>query len=45
MKAARLDRQPELVKRPGPAGTALAIELRQLRYFVALADVGSFTRG
>lgn len=45
MKAARLDRQPEPVKLPGPAGAALGIELRHLRFFVALADAGNFTRG
>jgi hypothetical protein len=39
-----LDRQPEPVKLPRPAGAASAIELRHLRYFVALADAGSFTR-
>jgi DNA-binding transcriptional LysR family regulator len=44
MKAARLDRQPEPVKLPAAAGGASAIELRHLRYFVALADAGSFTR-
>jgi DNA-binding transcriptional LysR family regulator len=44
MKAARLDRQPEPVKLPGSAVPPLAIELRHLRYFVALADAGSFTR-
>ena len=44
MNAAHSDRQPEPVKLPGPVGAALAIELRHLRYFVALADAGSFTR-
>jgi DNA-binding transcriptional LysR family regulator len=44
MKAADEDRQPESVKLPRPAGPPLAIELRHLRYFVALADAGSFTR-
>ena len=44
MKAAPSDRQPEPVKLPGSAGAPLAIELRHLRYFVALADAGSFTR-
>jgi len=44
MKAAYLDRQPEPVKLPRSAGPPLAIELRHLRYFVALADAGSFTR-
>jgi DNA-binding transcriptional LysR family regulator len=44
MRAAHLDRQPEPVKLPGSAGAALAIELRHLRYFAALADAGSFTR-
>ena len=43
MKAAYSDREPEPVKLPGSAGAALAIELRHLRYFVALADAGSFT--
>ncbi len=44
MKAAHLDRQPEPVKLAGSAVPPLAIELRHLRYFVALADAGSFTR-
>src|SRR5580658_4840371 len=44
MSAAHVDRPPEPVKLPGPVGAALAIELRHLRYFVALADAGSFTR-
>src|ERR1700733_11484332 len=44
MEAAQVDRQPEPVKLPRPAGAASAIELRHLRYFVALADAGSFTR-
>jgi DNA-binding transcriptional LysR family regulator len=44
MKAADSDRPPEPVKRPGPAGPPLAIELRHLRYFVALAEAGSFTQ-
>jgi DNA-binding transcriptional LysR family regulator len=44
MEAAHLDRQPEPVKLPRPAGAASAIELRHLRYFVALSDAGSFTR-
>ncbi|HME65437.1 MAG TPA: LysR family transcriptional regulator, partial [Streptosporangiaceae bacterium] len=39
-----MDRQLEPVKLPRPAGAASAIELRHLRYFVALADAGSFTR-
>jgi DNA-binding transcriptional LysR family regulator len=39
-----LDRQPEPVKLPRPAEAASAIELRHLRYFVALTDAGSFTR-
>ena len=39
-----MDRQPEPVKLSGSIGPALAIELRHLRYFVALADAGSFTR-
>jgi DNA-binding transcriptional LysR family regulator len=39
-----LNRQPEPVKLPGSAGATPAIELRHLRYFVALADAGSFTR-
>src|SRR6202043_314344 len=43
MEAAQGDRQPEPVKLPRPAGAASAIELRHLRYFVALADAGSFT--
>src|SRR5580700_1523927 len=44
MKAAHSDRPPEPVKLSGPVGAALAIELRHLRYFVALADAGTFTR-
>ena len=44
MKAAHSDRPPEPVKLSGSVGAALAIELRHLRYFVALADAGSFTR-
>jgi DNA-binding transcriptional LysR family regulator len=44
MKAAHSDRQPEPVKLPRSAAAPLAIELRHLRYFVALADAGSFTR-
>jgi DNA-binding transcriptional LysR family regulator len=44
MKAAHSDRQPEPGKLPRSAGAALAVELRHLRYFVALADAGSFTR-
>ncbi len=44
MKAAHSDRQPELVKLPRSAEAPLAIELRHLRYFVALAEAGSFTR-
>ena len=44
MKAAHGDRQSELWKLPMPAGPPSAIELRHLRYFVALADAGSFTR-
>ena len=44
MKAAHLDREPEPVKPPGSAGAPQAIELRHLRYLVALADAGSFTR-
>ena len=36
--------EPEPVKLPGAVGAALAIELRHLRYFVALADAGTFTR-
>ena len=42
--AAHLDRQPEPVKLSGSVGPALAVELRHLRYFAALADAGSFTR-
>lgn len=38
MKAAHSDRQPEPVKLSGSAGPALALELRHLRYFAALAD-------
>jgi DNA-binding transcriptional LysR family regulator len=45
MKAAHLDRQPEPVTLPGSAVAPLAIELRHLRYFVALADAGSFGLG
>src|ERR1700684_1428205 len=44
MKAAHSDREPEPVKLSGSAGATLAIELRHLRYFVALADAGNFTR-
>jgi DNA-binding transcriptional LysR family regulator len=44
MTTAQRDRPPEPVKLPGPVGSASAIELRHLRYFVALADAGSFTR-
>ena len=44
MKAAYSDRQLEPVKLPKSAGPPLAIELRHLRYFVALADAESFTR-
>ena len=44
MKAAHADRQPEPANLPASAGPPLAIELRHLRYFVALADAGSFTR-
>ncbi len=50
MKAAHSDRQPEPVNQPEPvqlptpAAAPLAIELRHLRYFVALADARSFTR-
>jgi DNA-binding transcriptional LysR family regulator len=44
MTTAHRDRPPEPVKLPGPVGSASAIELRHLRYFVALADAGSFTR-
>jgi hypothetical protein len=40
MKAAHSDRQPEPVKLSGSAGAALALELRHLRYFVALAERG-----
>jgi hypothetical protein len=39
-----LNHQPEPVKLSGSVGAALAVELRHLRYFVALADAGSFTR-
>ena len=36
--------QPEPARlRPAEAGAPLAVELRHLRYFVALADAGSFT--
>jgi Bacterial regulatory helix-turn-helix protein, lysR family len=44
MTAAHSDRQPEPVKLSRSAGAASAIELRHLRYFVALADAGNFTR-
>jgi len=44
VREARWNRQPEPVKLPGPAAAPLAIELRHLRYFAALADAGSFTR-
>jgi DNA-binding transcriptional LysR family regulator/RimJ/RimL family protein N-acetyltransferase len=44
MKAAHSDRQPEPLKLPRSAGPPLAVELRHLRYFVSLADAGSFTR-
>jgi DNA-binding transcriptional LysR family regulator len=42
--AAQSDRPPEPVKLPGSVAAALAIELRHLRYFTALADAGNFTR-
>jgi DNA-binding transcriptional LysR family regulator len=35
--------QAEPVGLPGPSGAPQAIELRHLRYFVGLADAGSFT--
>ena len=44
MTAAHSDRQPEPVKLPRSAAAPLATELRHLRYFVALADAGNFTR-
>jgi DNA-binding transcriptional LysR family regulator len=44
LKAADSDRQPEPVTLSGSVAASLAIELRHLRYFVALADAGSFTR-
>ena len=44
MTAAHSDRQPEPVKLPRSAAAPLAIELRHLRYFAALADAGNFTR-
>jgi hypothetical protein len=44
MTAALSDRQPEPVKVPRSAAAPLAIELRHLRYFAALADAGNFTR-
>jgi DNA-binding transcriptional LysR family regulator len=44
MRAAQSDCEPEPVNRPTSPATPLAIELRHLRYFVALADAGSFTR-
>jgi DNA-binding transcriptional LysR family regulator len=44
MTTAHRDRPPEPVKLPGPSAAASAVELRHLRYFVALADAGSFTR-
>jgi DNA-binding transcriptional LysR family regulator len=42
--AAQSERPPEPVKLPGSVAAALAIELRHLRYFTALADAGNFTR-
>jgi DNA-binding transcriptional LysR family regulator len=44
MTAAQSDRELEPVKLPGSGSAPLAVELRHLRYFVALADAGSFTR-
>jgi len=44
LKAAHVDRQTEPTKPPEPGGAPLAVELRHLRYFVALSDAGSFTR-
>ena len=44
MKAVHSDRQPEPVKLPESAAAPLGIELRHMRYLVALADAGSFTR-
>ena len=44
MKAARPDRPQGPVTLPDSARAPLAIELRHLRYFVALVDAGSFTQ-
>jgi DNA-binding transcriptional LysR family regulator len=44
MTAAHSDRPPEPAKLFGSTAAPLAIELRHLRYFVALAEAGSFTR-
>jgi DNA-binding transcriptional LysR family regulator len=44
MRTTHSDRQPEPVQLPRSATAPLGIELRHLRYFVALADAGSFTR-
>jgi DNA-binding transcriptional LysR family regulator len=44
MKAVHSDRRPEPVTWPGSAAAPPAVELRHLRYFVALTDAGSFTR-
>jgi DNA-binding transcriptional LysR family regulator len=44
LKAAYSDRQPGPGNPPATSGAPPAVELRHLRYFVALAEAGSFTR-